>query len=276
MILQPLEYTAPATVADALAALAGTPGSRVLAGGQGLLVDLQTGEGTATTLVDLRKIDSLRGIRKTSGEIHIGALSTVDELASNPLVRRELPVLAEAAASVGDPQVRNRATVGGNLASADRGTDLPAALLAVAARVVVASQLGEAEVSVEEVLASGADGRLITAVVVPKPAGRSAFEKLAYRAVAYPVSAVGIELTMGAVVESIRIGLTGPTELPVRLRDVEDALLGTDASRDAIMAAFAALPAGLFVRTRGASAEYVRHVTGVLAHRAVRRITNLT
>src|SRR5205823_10727103 len=96
------------------------------------------------------------------------------------------------------------------------------------------------------------------------------------RAIPYAATAVGIELITGSAVESIRIGLTGPTALPVRLHAVESALTGTDASQDAVLAAFAALPGDLFTRTRGASAEYLRHVTGVLATRAVRRIANLT
>ena len=273
MILTPLDYTAPTTVADAVAAAAG-PGARFLAGGQSLLVELQAGEGTASTLVDLRKIDSLRGIGTTaSGELALGAMSTVDDIARNPLVRTTFPVLAEAAAAVGDPQVRNRATLGGNLAAAGEGTDLPAALLALDARVLLA---GDESLTVEDFLAQGAAGRLVTGVMLSTQDGRSAFEKQPRQAIPYAVTAVGVQLVMGATVESIRIGLTGPTQRPVRLRDVETALVGTDAGQEAVLAAFAALPGDLFSRTRGASAEYVRHVTGVLAARAVRRIADLT
>jgi carbon-monoxide dehydrogenase medium subunit len=272
VITQPVDYAAPLTVADALAVLARN-GSRVLAGGQSLLVELQTGEGTATTLVDLHKIEALRGITTTAqGDLHIGAMSTLDELASSPEVRTKAPALAEAAGAVGDPQVRNRATVAGNLASAGTGTDLPAAALALDARVRLAGSSGDEELTAEEFVAQGPRDRLITGIVVPEQAGPSAFEKLAYRAIPLPVSAVGVTLTK----DTIRVGLSGPTAQPVRLHQVEDALSGTDASREAIMAAFAALPGGLFVRTRGASAEYLRHVTGVLAARAVTRIANLT
>jgi carbon-monoxide dehydrogenase medium subunit len=260
MILSPVDYAAPLTVADALAVANGTPGSRFLAGGQALLVDLQTGKDTVTTLVDLHKIDGLRGISKTAqGELHIGAMSTLDEVASSPVLRTELPALAEAAATIGDPQVRNRATVAGNLAT--RGTDLPAVALALDARVQLAGSSGTEELTAEDFFAQGSNSRLITAIVIPRT-GRSAFEKLAGRAIPLPVSAVAVALTD----DTLRIGLSGPTERPVRLRQVEAAING---SREAMLGA---LPDDLFVASRGASAEYLRHVTGVLVERALKRI----
>jgi carbon-monoxide dehydrogenase medium subunit len=263
VILEPLEYTAPTTIAGVLAALAGNPDARLLAGGQGLVAGLQTGDETAGALVDLRKVAALRGIRTTSAGLEIGSLTTLDEIATDPLVRTTAPALAEAAGAVGDPQIRNRATIGGNLAS--RGTDLPAVALALDVRVRLD---GDRDLSAEEYFSAGSG--LITGIVVR--AGRSAFEKLAHRAITQPVSAVGVELTMGRAVEAVRIGLSGPTPLPVRLRQAEEALVGTDGGREAVSAAFAALPSTLFDGSPGFSAEYLRHVTGVLAGRAVRRI----
>lgn len=292
MISQPVDYVAPATVADAVAALA-DPNARVLAGGQALLAGLQTGDVSVGTLVDLRRVPGLRGVREAADGLHVGAMTTVDEIASSPLVRTMVPALAEAAGAVGDPQIRNRATIGGNLAST--GTDLPAVALALDFRVRMSTPDGDRDLSYAEYLAVGpatlscglgdwslaAQGYVatgpaigvITDIVVPPRGARSAFEKLAHRAVPLPVSAVGVELTMGgATVEAARIGLSGPPPLPVRPHRAEEALVGTDGSREAVMSAFAALPSSLFAGAPGYSAEYVRHVTGVLASRAVRRI----
>jgi carbon-monoxide dehydrogenase medium subunit len=292
VIPRPIEYTAPATVAEVVRALADQD-ARPLAGGQGLLAAMQTGDVVAGTLVDLRRVPGLRGVRAEPDGLRIGAMTTLDELATDPVVRTRAPALAEAAGAVGDPQVRNRATIGGNLASS--GTDLPAVALALDFRVLLATPDGEADLSFAEYvsvgpanttcglgdwslaaegyIATGAASGVITGVVVPTGGARSAFEKLPHRAVTSPVSAVGVELAMGGgTVEAVRIGLSGPPPRPVRLRRAEEALVGTDGGREAVAAAFAALPGALFAGVTGYSAEYLRHVTGVLASRAVRRI----
>jgi carbon-monoxide dehydrogenase medium subunit len=274
MIREPVGYATPDTVPEAIAVLRDTPGSRPLAGGQTLMAELAAGDRKVSTLVDLRRIAALRGIRVNQfGDIHVGAMSTLDELATDPSVRAMVPALAEAAAAVGDPRLRERATVAGNLASAASGTDLPAAALALDARVLLAGPAGNEALSAEEFLVRGNGSRLITAVVLPARDSRSAFDKLAEDTVPMPVSAVAAELTWSPVgtVHTVRIGLTGPVELPVRLVRVEQALVGTRAGRETVLAAFDALPDELFTRTRGRSVDYLKHASGELAARAVRR-----
>ncbi|HKN97486.1 MAG TPA: FAD binding domain-containing protein [Pseudonocardiaceae bacterium] len=275
MIPQPVDYAAPRTVVEAVSVLAANQDARPLAGGQCLLAGLQTGDETAGVLVDLRRIPGLRGIRSTpDGGLEVGAMTTLYELATDPVVRSMVPALAEAAGAVGDPPIRNRATIGGNLAPSHGGTDLPAVALALDAHVRLAVPGGERDLSFAEYVLSERAPRVITAVSVPAraPHSRSAFEKLAQQAVTLPVTAVCVELTVQGNIVAARVARTGPNQLPVRLDQVEEALIGTDGDRATVLAAFADLPSEPFEGMSGYSAEYVRHVTGVLTSRAVRRI----
>ncbi|WP_219672130.1 FAD binding domain-containing protein, partial [Streptomyces bambusae] len=126
MILTEPDYVRPAGLGEALALLRGTPGARLLAGGQSLLPELRAGRDRARLLVDIRRLAELRGITRTdAGALRIGAATTLAELAAHPLVLAAAPELAAAARANGDPQVRNLGTAGGNLAAAGRPTDLP-------------------------------------------------------------------------------------------------------------------------------------------------------
>lgn len=268
MILTEFDYVRPVGLDEALTLLSGTPGARVLAGGQSLLPDLRTGADRARLLVDVRRIEELRGITRGPGGLRIGALTTLAELSADALVLAGAPELSAAARANGDPQVRNLGTVGGNLAAAGRATDLPVAAIAADALVELAGPGGLSTVPAEEFAASGAPaGTVITALLVPDAGRAGAFEKTADRATRYPVCATAVRVTP----DGPRIAVTGATARPVRLRGVEGRLRGGPYTTDAVLAAFRAEPRELFVPGRGTSAEYLGHLAGVLTARALAR-----
>ncbi|MFC1408256.1 xanthine dehydrogenase family protein subunit M [Streptacidiphilus sp. N1-12] len=277
MILTPFDFARPTTVDEATALLARTAGSRPLAGGQSLLVDLSTGEAAASLLVDLAGLPGLRGVRRREdGGLSIGATTTLAELAVHPEVLAAAPALAQAARANGDPQVRNRGTVGGNLVAdrsgvGQRPTDLPVAALAVDAVVTVVDADGSRSLPVERLAAELRPGSLVTSLELPAPDSAgvvgSAFEKSADRASLYPLCAVAVRI--GAA--GYRVAVTGATAGPVRLTDVETRLAAGRTDIPSVLAAFAAQPIGLFTAGRGGSAEYLRHLAGVLTARALAR-----
>ncbi|WP_327734533.1 FAD binding domain-containing protein [Streptomyces nojiriensis] len=270
MILTEFDYVRPGGLDEALALLSGTRGARVLAGGQSLLPDLRAGADRAALLVDIRRLAELRGITRTPDgtRLRIGALTTLAELAADPLVLAEAPELAAAARANGDPQVRNLGTVGGNLAAAGRATDLPVAAMAADAVVELAGPGGRSTLAAEE-LAAGSPpaATVLTALLVPAAGPAAAFEKTADRATRYPVCATAVRITPGGP----RIAVTGATPRPLRLRGVEDRLRGGPYGTDTVLAAFRAEPRELFVPGRGTSAEYLGHLVGVLTARALQR-----
>ncbi|MFJ6758064.1 FAD binding domain-containing protein [Streptomyces sp. NPDC091273] len=270
MILTEFDYVRPAGLDEALALLTGVRGARILAGGQSLLPDLRTGAEHACLLVDIRRLEELRGVRRDpgGGRLRIGALTTLAELATDPLVLAEAPELAAAARSNGDPQVRNLGTVGGNLAAAGRATDLPVAAIAADAVVETAGPDGRSALPAEEFAAGSAPAdAVLTALLVPAAGRAAAFEKTADRATRYPVCATAVRITP----DGPRIAVTGATSRALRLRGVEDRLRGGPYSTDAVLAAFRAEPRELFVPGRGTSAEYLGHLAGVLTARALQR-----
>ncbi|WP_415947795.1 FAD binding domain-containing protein [Streptomyces sp. KLOTTS4A1] len=287
MILTDIDYVRPTTLDEAVALLA-AEGSRPLAGGQSLLVDLRTGEAGASRLVDLDGLADLRGISRTaSGRLRIGALTTLAELAAHPEIRTGAPALAEAAHSCGDPQVRNRGTVGGNL-GAERtrpaggpwthATDLPPAVLALGASLLLAGPGGPDTRSADAfALDALPAGTLVTALELPlhSPRTRSAFAKTADRATRYPQCAVAVRATRAAdgSLDELRIAVTGATARARRAEPAEERLRGTVPTTQTVLAAFRDLPGQWFVPGRGTSAEYLRHLAGVLAARALGRIT---
>ncbi|MFI5831586.1 FAD binding domain-containing protein [Streptomyces sp. NPDC051578] len=269
MILTEFDYVRPVGLEEALTLLAGAPGARALAGGQSLLPDLRTGAARARLLVDVRHLEELRGVEAApDGTLRIGALTTLAELASHPLVLAQAPEIAAAARANGDPQVRNLGTTGGNLAATGRPTDLPVAAIAAGARAELAGSRGRSTVTAEELAASAVPAdTVITALLVPPGGPAGAFEKSADRATRYPLCASAVRITA----DGPRIAVTGATARALRLRGVEDRLGGGPYTTDSVLAAFRAEPRELFVPGRGTSAEYLGHLAGVLTARALAR-----
>lgn len=276
-MLPTFDYTAPQSVSEATAALAANAGSKPLAGGQLLLHAMKVGRAAPPLLVDLGRIDALRGIEGENGTLRIGALTTLDELTAYPARGGGHAALTEAVQATGDPQLRNRATVGGLLANRRLAPDLAAPLLLAEATVTVAGTDGERAVSAAELF--GPDGpalaadEIITAVRLPAlPASMgSAYEKVADRASSEPICGVAVAVSRGGggTVDAVRIAVTGATHRPTRLVKAERALVGSGAPVDT-----SELPVGptqAYVEDDRASAVYRAHLTRVLIGRAIAR-----
>ena len=185
------DYYRARSLADAHALMAAHPGAKVLAGGHSLLPLLKLRLAAPLAVVDIGRVPELRGITRQGDRIDIGALTTHAELASSADLRAAAPALSEAAAMIGDPAVRNRGTIGGNVAHADPASDLPTVLVALNARVIVAGPNGQRSVPAEEfftgiMMTALEDNEILTAVQVPASVrGQgSAYEKFSHPGVA--------------------------------------------------------------------------------------------
>src|SRR5690348_10243382 len=151
MYAAPFEYHAPTSIADAVALLEKFgEDAKVVSGSQSLVPLMKLRLATPKHLVDLRKIAGLTGVTEQSGAVVIGGLTTHDAIARNDVVRRKLPMMAEAAGNIGDAQVRNMGTIGGSLAHADPAADWPAVLMALDASVQIAGRRGERSMRLDQ------------------------------------------------------------------------------------------------------------------------------
>jgi CO/xanthine dehydrogenase FAD-binding subunit len=275
--MQPFAYARPSTLAEAVAILAERgPEARVLAGGTDLLIRLRDGSLAPRVVVDVKRVPELApGIRAEGDRIVIGAITAMTEIAAHPMIRRDLAALAESAAVVGSVQIRNRATLAGNLCNASPAADTAPALLVHGAVVVASGPEGTRRIPVDAfVVRSGvttlARGELVTAVELPIPATRlaSAHERRTRRRghdLASVTMAVGVDATGMA---RIAFGSVGPRPL---VRADETGALGdpaaTDAAVDAALGAILsdAVPSKTSMR---ASPEYRLAMLRVLARRA--------
>ncbi len=172
MFPAPFEYHRASSVDEALALLAAQPGAKLLAGGHSLIPLLKQRLAAPPALIDIGRIAELAGITETGGKLHVGALTRHAAIASSELVRRACPLLAEAAGKIGDPQVRNKGTIGGNVAHADPASDLPAVLVALDATIHLRGPAGPRQVQASafftDLLTTDlGEGEMLTAVEVP-------------------------------------------------------------------------------------------------------------
>jgi aerobic carbon-monoxide dehydrogenase medium subunit len=271
MIPDTFQYTAPASLAEAVATLATDPANVALAGGNGLLTLLKRGELNPATVVDLRKLDVLRGLAVTEdGRLRVGALTTLTDLCDNPIVRAaHIPgVLGDAVDSAGDQQARNRATIGGTLATAAPGSDVSAALLVLDATADIAGPRGSRVATVAGMLdgsESLAQGELITAVTLAPAEAGSAYRRLANRANLHAICGVAVTIALGrdGAITKCRVAVTGGLAYPQRLAESEAGVIGTTPP------VHISIQKGLYyVDDSFASAAYREHLTGKLAERA--------
>ncbi len=274
MIPTAFDYTRPSTMDDAVAALrqAGED-AKVLAGGQSLIPVLRMRLAAPTVLVDLGELDTLRGVREDGDQLVIGAMTTHDELTRDHLVREHVPLLAQAALTIGDRQVRHLGTLGGSLAHADPAGDLPAVALALDAEITIQGPGGARSVPASEFFmdylttALGPD-EILAEVRIPKLTGWGChYEK--FNRVAQAWSIVGVAAAIrreDGDVTSARVALTNMAPVPLRARAVEEALLaGAPLADAAAHAAEDARPSDDLT----ASAEYRTHLARVLTGRAL-------
>jgi carbon-monoxide dehydrogenase medium subunit len=278
MIPASFDYTAPESLADALAALGGDAEEiKVLAGGQSLIPVLKLRLAAPTLIVDIGKIDDLRGISDAGDAIVIGALTTHDEVANSSVVAEHAAVLGKAAQTVADPQVRHRGTLGGALVHADPAGDLPAPILALDAELVIAGAGGERTVSAADFFEDlfttvVAEDEILTQIRIPKHTGWGGhYEKFARVAQQWSIVAVAAAVKAdGGTISEAKIGLTNMGSTALRATVVEQALVGQPATADAVKAACAAAADGTNPPSdTNGDADYRRHLAGVLTGRAV-------
>ena len=245
MIPAAFGYQRPASLEEALSIIGSDPGAKVLAGGQSLLPLLKLRLGSADTLVDIGRLEGLKGVRPLAdGRLAVGAMTTYAELADSAANRYGL--LRDALPHIGDVQVRNRGTVGGAIAHADPASDLPACLLALDAELVIRSAGGERTTGVdgffEGAFSTGLRaGEILTEVRLPGPrddAG-SAYASLDQAASGYALVGVAVVVYMGAEdrIVGANVALTGVGDHAYRAHAVEAALAGSDGSVASIAAA---------------------------------------
>jgi carbon-monoxide dehydrogenase medium subunit len=268
-------------VADATALLARYPGAKLLAGGHSLIPLLKLRLSAPSALVDIGHIAELRGIAVEGDTIRIGALTTHAELATSRALAEHSPALAEAARLVGDPAVRNRGTIGGNVAHADPASDLPTVLTAVGATFVASNASGQKRVEVHEFFngmmsTALADGDLLTAIEVPikQPGQGVAYVKFQHPASRYAVIGVAAAVTVkNAACTAAAVAIGGLLPRPTRAQAVESSLIGRPLTPDAIASAAARADHGIdpdeVLGDLFASAEYRTAVAPVWVKRAL-------
>ncbi len=266
MITHAFEYERAETVEDAVGALQRHgEGARLLAGGHSLIPMMKLRLAAPEVLIDIGGISKLRGVSETPDGIAIGALTRHNEVAASEIVRRGCPVLAEAAAGIGDRQVRARGTIGGAIAQADPHGDLPAVLLALDGSVEVQGPNGGRTIAAADLfkgfLTTALEpGEMLTMVRVPTGV-RGAYVKFNRRAQDWAI--VGVCAVRDGA--SVRIAITGADLRPVRATAAEQAFNGSNAAEAAELAAEGLTPTG----DVAGSAEYRLHLVKVLTKRAL-------
>lgn len=253
MIPPAFDYHAPRSVGEAITLLS-TLGddAKLLAGGHSLLPMMKLRFAQPGVLIDINRIPELRGITEVGGLIRIGAMTTENELIDSKLLQERLPLLPEAALLIADPQVRNRGTIGGDIAHGDPGNDHPAIAMALEATFVLQGPKGERQVKAVDFfhgtyMTALAENEILTAILVaPFAAGTGySYQKLKRKTGDWATAGSAVVLTMaGGVVKQARIGLTNVAPTALRATAAEAALVGqpvNDATLDAVAAAVRAV-----------------------------------
>ncbi len=282
MIPASFDYLAPTSLQQALNLLQ-EHGERakLLAGGHSLIPAMKLRLAQPELLVDLGRIQDLAYIREEGGQVRIGAMTTHYQLESSARLREICPLLPETAAHIGDPQVRNKGTLGGSLAHADPAADWPAAMLALRAEMVAISPSGERVIPADdfflEVMTTTlAPNEILREVRVPLPSRGTgqAYVKMAQPASGFAVVGIALSLTRdgGGKCTAAGIGVTGLASKAYRPAAAERALVGSACDAESIARAAAHIAEG--IEPNGdlyASPDYRKHLAEVYARRAIGR-----
>ena len=274
------DYYRARSLADVHALIAAHPGAKLLAGGHSLVPLLKLRLAAPEAVIDIGRVTELRGIVRQGDVVNIGALTTHAELAGSAELRTAAQALAEAASWVGDPAVRNRGTIGGNVAHADPASDLPTVLVALDAGIVAAGPKGERLIPADEfftgiMTTALAEDEILAGIRVPVAARgqASAYEKFSHPASRYAVlgAAVSIAVKDGTCAAA-RVAIGGLLPSARRAAAVEKALVGKALTDETIAAAAAQVASDLGNDAIGdlfASAEYRAAMAPVYVKRAV-------
>ncbi len=284
MIPAAFDYRRAKTIDEALALIGETAEeARFLAGGHSLIPLMKLRFSQPDRLVDIMHVPGLAGIWERNGQVGIGATTRYVELERSRILQDVLPVVAEAAGEIGDPQVRHRGTIGGSLAHADPAADLPAVMVALDAFLDIVGPQGRRRVQAEDFFQGFftvdlAEGELITEMrMLPRRAAAYAklHQKASHFALVGVAAALEIEAGNGAggVCRGARVAVTGLSTHAQRLRGVEASLIGERLAEESIRAAAERAPEGIeeINDDLHGSAEYRREMAKVFAARAIRR-----
>jgi aerobic carbon-monoxide dehydrogenase medium subunit len=279
MIPNRFEYHSPSSVAEAVSLLARHDGARILAGGHSLLPMMKLRFAEPEHLVDINSIDELKGIREDGDMIRIGAMTTENELIASAVIREKCPLISDAAQLIADPQVRNRGTIGGDIAHGDPGNDHPALMLAVDARFVLTGPNGRRTVAANGFFLGTywtqleAD-ELLTEIQVPAfGAGTGyGYHKLKRKTGDYATAGASVVLQLqgGRCVE-IRIALTNVAPMAIRAEEAEN-LLRDQTINDALIeqAAEKVMQACEPAEDLRGDVQYKTHMAAEMARRSIR------
>jgi carbon-monoxide dehydrogenase medium subunit len=281
MIPAPFDYHRPGTLDEAVALLSRYgEQAKVLSGGMSLLPTLKLRLGTYAHLVDINRIPGLEYAKEEKGALRIGAGTRQAALERNELIKSKYPMLADAVPLIADPLVRNRGTVGGNIANGDPANDWPALAIALGAELVARGPKGERTIPANRFYKSlfvtdlKAD-EILVEIRVPVPPAKSggAYRKLKRKTGDYAAAAVAVQLTLNAkgAVERAGIALTNAGPTPVRAVEAEKFVVGKAMDEKTIAeAAKLAAKAGSPSADRRGSVDYKREMARVLAGRALK------
>jgi carbon-monoxide dehydrogenase medium subunit len=274
MIPAEFDYTAPESLQDAISALVdGGEDAKLLAGGHSLIPLMKLRLAAPTLLVDLRKVPGLHGVERQDGNWRLGALTPHAVLERSP----ELGIVSQVAATIADPQVRHRGTIGGSLAHGDPASDLPAAMLLTEAEVTLQGQGGQRTVAASDLFRDYLEtavepGEVLTEIRLSALDGWGhGYQKFNRRSEDWAMVAVSaVVKESGGVCEDVRIGLTNMASVPLRASAVEEALRGQELTAENIAKAAEQAAEGTNPPADlNATADYKRHLARVLCKRAL-------
>ena len=280
MIPGTFDYHAPSSVDEAIKLLSSLGDeAKLLAGGHSLLPMMKLRFANPTHLIDLNRIDKLRGIREQGGTIHIGAMTTENELIASQVLQEKCPLLPEAARLISDPQVRNCGTIGGDIAHGDPGNDHPAVMLACEAVFILQGPGGERTVAADTFFhglyyTELAADEILTEIripIPPKDAGY-AYSKLKRKTGDFATAAAAVQLQLdGKACKKITIALTNAASTALRAREAEALLIGQSIDEALIeQAAQKAMAICDPAEDMRGDREYKIHMAGEMTRRAIR------
>lgn len=287
MIAQSFQYESPGTIAEAISLLQKYGDeAKILSGGHSLIPMMKLRFASPEYVIDINNIPGLSHIIEENGVVRIGALTRESEIEHSDLLKKHFPIFADVTKLIADPQVRNRGTIGGNLAHGDAANDHPAAMLALRANVIITGADGDRSVPIDEFFfgfyqTAIQPDEILTEIQLPvPPAGTgSAYHKLERKVGDYATAGVAVQLTLdgNGICTAAGIGLTNVNPVPLRAARSEEALLGKPITHEtiALAAQYASEDCSPSSDLRG-SEEYKRAMVAVLlkrmVHKAVERI----
>lgn len=285
MLLPKFEYFAPKSVGEACLLLSQKEKAKVIAGGTDLLVKMKKREALPQSLIGLRNIPNLDYIQYDEVEgLRIGALASIQSIADSPIIRKRFDILAEAAATMGTPQVRNMGTIGGNLCNASPSADTAPPLLVLGASVRLVSQAGERVIGLEKFFTGPGEtvlqsDEILTEIQIstnlPPNTGGAYLKLLPRSNVDLAAVSVAVLITLGpknGICNDVKIALGAVAPTPLRAYKAEEAVKGKELERSVIeLAAQLASEEARPISDLRSSAEYRREMVKVLTKRAIRQ-----